>query len=433
LPLSAEEIDQVTRLHLPDGHRAAELANAITTQRDLASFATSPFLLSLIIEIFGVRARLPTARSDLYASWVDIALRQWDKSRGIGRRHDYLSLEVTRQALATLALSLSTRKLVRFELSEWFFVITSLLGSDDATSRQAEVTFHENVLGSGLVRRMSPEEFAFAHLTLQEYFAAIALQRLETTEALERLDQVPREVAAFYAESAEDPMATVRFLVSQGRFDDVRRLVSANPQLERAEREEIVAMMAEHLGVSDIAFRHPVGDEAASNTLAVDKSGLRQLWRNSQGDSSPQEKGKKFEEFAEALFGQVFEVVEVRRLTTFGEIDIVCEVKADSFWIRWPGDCFVECKNYGDNVPVSIANEFIGKCSTIRVRLAFLVSAGELTAPSRERVSRAWSQADVPDMAWLDGADIESWLGNDVDAERLLKDVVRRASYGTKS
>lgn len=207
----------------------------------------------------------------------------------------------------------------------------------------------------------------------------------------------------------------------------MRRLVNSFPNLSRSEREEIVALMAKKLGVDEISFRKPTVVDSPDENKAV----LRNLWLQCHGDISSQEKGKKFEQFAEKLFGLVFEVVEVRRLTTFGEIDIICEVKADSFWIRWPGDCFVECKNYGDKVGVSIANEFIGKCSAVRVRLAFLVSAGPLTHPSRDRISRSWSQADVPDMAWLDGDDIENWLKNDHDAERLMKNIVRRASYGT--
>jgi hypothetical protein len=186
-------------------------------------------------------------------------------------------------------------------------------------------------------------------------------------------------------------------------------------------REEIVGLIAEQLGVTEISF--PKGIIADNPTVTLCKIALTDLWLRCHGELTLQEKEVHFEKFCVALFGAAFEVVEVRQLATFGGIDIICEKKADSFWVRWPSDCFVECKNHRDRESVATANEFIGKGSAVSIRLAFLVNARPFTEPARERISRSRSQANVPDMAWIDGEDIKEWLSNNIDDERFLKKV----------
>lgn len=432
LDLSSNEISRATALFFDKREDSETLQHVIATHGDLASLATSPLLLGLIVQIFREQRSLPTARADLYGSWTDIALRQWDKTRGIGRRSDFLSLEVTRHALSRLALGLVEASRISFELPDWFEALRGLVEIDDAAWQSAELTFRENLLGSGLVRSIGPKEFAFAHLTLQEYFASLALLRREPVDALRTIEIIPFEgVAAFYADSAPDPLQTAHFFASAGRLDDLKRLMEAFPRLPSTAREEIVRVVARQLGVDNVAFQELPKFRTEPEPQDA-KDSLRHLWRECRSAASPQERGLAFEEFAKAVFGGAFKVVDVRRLTAFGEIDIICEVKAESFWVRWPGDCFVECKNLHDSVPVAVANEFVGKCSTVRVGLAFLVCAGTLTKPARDRVSRSWSQGEGPDMAWIDGEDIDNWLRESTDAENFLKKVVRRASYGTQ-
>ena len=426
LGLSSDEVSRAARLFFEDEKVADQLKDVVAGHPDLASLATSPLLLGLLAQIFRDQGRLPVARADLYGSWVDIALRQWDKTRGIRRRSDFLSLELTRRALGRLALRLIQSSRATFELSDWFEALRGLVDIDDDKWQSAELTFRENLLGSGLVRTTGPTEFAFPHLTVQEYFASQALLYEEPGDALRIIDALPFEgVAAFYAEVAPDPVQAARFFASSGRFDDVRRLLDAFPTVGRPEREEIVLLIAQRLGIDHLSF-----PTASDRQPSDQRQSLRMLWQTCGEGESPNERGRAFEEFAVALFSEVFKVVDVRRLTSFGEVDLICEVKADSFWIRWPGDCFVECKNLQDSVSVAVANEFVGKCSTVRVGLAFLVCAGRFTGPARERMSRSWSQAEGPDMAWVDGGDIEEWLSGTLDTESFLKNMVRRASYG---
>lgn len=430
LDLSLDEVDNASSLFFDDRGHAENFKLAIASHDRLASLASNPLLLGLLARIFQYKGVIPTRKADLYASWTDIALRQWDKERGISRSEEFLKLEETRHALAVLALNLIEERRVIFNLPDWFLALRSVGILNAEHSRSAELTFEENILGSGLVRRFGSAEFTFSHATLQEYFASLALLRMETDFALEKLGRLPAEgVAAFYAEATPDPVRTARRFVVQERFDDVRRLFDAFPHLDQVERERIIALIAKRLGVEQVFFR-PTKNESQRKPLLDTKEHLRHLWQNCQGDLISNEKGKAFEEFCAALFASVFRIVETRRLAKFGEIDLICEVKAESFWIRWPGDCFVECKNLGSRVPISVVNEFVGKCSTVQVRLAFLLSVGALTRPARERISRSWSQADVPDMAWIDGSDIRGWLENESDAEAFLKSAVRRASYG---
>jgi Holliday junction resolvase-like predicted endonuclease len=410
---------------IPDQLNAQELLTLIQGHESLRSLAGSPFFLNLLVSVYLQVGAIPDKLSDFYSAWTDTVLRTWDKSRGISRSAKLLSLPETRAVLSALALRTLRSSNVFFTYKEWHNAVSELTDAPDEATRK---TLSESVIGTGIVVQRGVDTYSFAHLTIHEYFAALALLDLEPTDAFTLLSESPFEgIATFYAEMTPYPGRFAAFLLDCDDLDAARRVIDHNPRVNIEDKKRLIALAAEKLGVGTVSFEIQADDLPSDDDA---KRVLRYHWMKCIEATSAKEKGDTLEEFARNLFGDVFEVVDVRRHTQFGEIDLICEVKQAAFWQRWPGDCFVECKNQKEKTGVDIANEFAGKCSTIRLALAFLLSVQPLTRPSRDRLARSWGEVGTPDMAWLDGSDISKWLEDETDAESLLKRAVRRAGYG---
>jgi predicted NACHT family NTPase len=410
---------------IADPSRSHQLLSLIQTNDGLRSLAASPLLLNLLVSLFVETGAIPDKMADLYSAWTDTVLRKWDKSRGIGRSIQILTLSETRGALSAIALGALKSSQVFFTYSDWLAAVLSVTERGEDVARN---TLHESALGTGIIVERGVDVFSFVHLTIQEYFAALALLDEGVDEAFAYLrDTAFIGVERFYAEMTPHAGELAAFLLDCGDLEAARRVISENDKVGVADKRRLIELAARKLGVGTVSF--DIAEER-STSLGDKKATLRAQWRKCEAATASKDKGDTLEIFAKSLFGEVFDVVSVNRQTSFGEIDLICEVKQAAFWQRWPGDCFVECKNQKTSTGVDIANEFAGKCSTIRLGLAFLVSVQPLTKPSKDRLARSWGEVGTPDMAWLDGGDIAKWLGDETDAESLLKRAVRRAGYG---
>jgi len=159
---------------------------------------------------------------------------------------------------------------------------------------------------------------------------------------------------------------------------------------------------------------------------------LAAAWARASIADTPSQRGRVMEDVAELLFGQVFKIVSRDRRTAVGEVDLICEpVRIDPFWLRWPSDVFVECKNWDRQRPVADANEFLGKCVGCNAELGFFVSASGFTVEALEVMKRSWnSKIPTPKIAWVTGEDIEHWLTTNEGAEAFLKRIIRRSNLG---
>ena len=408
-----------------DPRRAQELYSLIQGNESLRSLAGSPLLLNLLISIFLDYGSIPDKMSDLYSAWTDTVLRRWDKSRGISRSSRILSLAETRSALSAVALQTLESSKVFFTFADWMDAVKHVTAQGQEAARE---TLHESAIGTGIIVQRGVDAFSFVHLSLQEYFAALALLDQEIKVAFKVLsDSSFSGLELFYVEMTPFPGKFAAHLLDCGDLDGARRVMEKNSRVSLVDKRRLIELAAKKLGVGTVSFgfqeKEPPLDDGK-------KMKLRELWNKCNEATSTKDKGRALEEFATSFFGEVFEVVNVNRQTRFGEIDLICEVKQAAFWARWPGDCFVECKNQKEKTGVDIANEFAGKCSTVRLALAFLVSVQPLTNPSKERLARSWGEVGTPDMAWLDGSDVAKWLADESDVESLLKRAVRRAGYG---
>ena len=410
---------------IDDPSNSRQLLSLIQTNEALRSLAGSPFFLKLLVSLFLEAGAIPDKLSDLYSAWTDTVLRNWDKSRGIPRNAQILNLAETRGALSAIALKTLKSSEVFFTYADWLAAVLSVTEHKEEAARD---TLRESALGTGIIVETGVDVFSFAHLTIQEYFAALALLDQGVNDAFAYLrDSSFQGVERFYAEMTPYAGKFAAFLLDCGDLEAARRVISENDKVGVEDKRRLIELAARKLGVGKVSFDIV---EERSTTHDDKKEKLREQWHECKTAITSKDKGDTLETFAKGLFGEVFDVVSINRQTPFGEIDLICEVKQAAFWQRWPGDCFVECKNQKTSTGVDIANAFAGKCSTIRLALAFLVSVQSLTKPSKDRLARSWGEVGTPDMAWLDGSDISKWLEDETDAESLLKRAVRRAGYG---
>lgn len=392
----------------------------LTKWSTLRTLALNPLLLEMMSRLSEEVGTLPSSRAELYSSCVDLLLRRWDKKRGIPVGEERLSPEHVRSFLSEIALDMVVSNRNSVAETDILKAVSSKLKADDAPFAQ-----DRSLLSSAFLRRTKPMRFEFVHKSFQEYFAALAITSRSPSEVADILASTDSDtLLEFLANSSEGPENVIRELVDRGQFNVAFRLLDMLPPEQRLVRLHFLKDVAQRLGIEDV-FVHSSEDGIAQSME------LSQLWAKCQRAANPQIKGRYLEDFVEALFAHVFHIVSKDRLTDFGEIDLICEQRElNAFWGRWQSDFFVECKNHKDKSPVSDINEFVGKASACGASLGFFVSMTGFTSYAINSLRRSWGKPGVPDVVWVSGEDIESWLENAEAIESFLKRMCRRANWG---
>ena len=162
---------------------AGDLVEALVGNPGTLRLARVPNILTMMALIHRVRARLPHGRALLYSEICQAYLQSIDEFRGIREGSDY-ELPQKKRWLARIAFEmqrhrskasasgdqseiLADQKSVQAWIGE--AMAESGLGRDESTAAA-----FVNYIGrrSGLLLPRGPAQFAFMHLSLQEYFAA---------------------------------------------------------------------------------------------------------------------------------------------------------------------------------------------------------------------------------------------------------------------
>jgi hypothetical protein len=146
------------------------LSGASFQNQRLRELASKPGLLAVMALINGVKGALPLERLKLYDKIVEVYLEATHGYRNLLRFS--ASLDETKQWLAMVGWEMqclragSESRIVakRSEVVKWI--------SQTATQEVAEWFLDYATSRRGLLVSTGPEEFAFAHLSFQEYFAA---------------------------------------------------------------------------------------------------------------------------------------------------------------------------------------------------------------------------------------------------------------------
>lgn len=167
---------------------AEDLIRRIQLRPDLAQLAVNPLLLTMIATVHSFKEVLPGRRVELYRDIFDVFL---ERRRKVIWLDDPLSTPQKLQVLKVLAYFMMTNRLRTIPEQDALKVIQSELLSvvDKMVSAKLSADgFLERIKNqSGLLLEAEKDEYAFAHLTFQEFLAASYILDDKTRELEKKL------------------------------------------------------------------------------------------------------------------------------------------------------------------------------------------------------------------------------------------------------
>lgn len=161
-----EPDEEARREGAKDGTQIVEGFKSHPYIRDLAR---NPLMLSAICLVnYFEGGQLPKDRAVLYRLCVEGLLHNWDQRRGI---HTTWTLDEKLRVCRELAIEMQTNDLAEYEAAKVLDVLARVLGDRSRAEQLLEHIRHR----TGLLIERRAGVFAFAHLTFQEYLAALAV------------------------------------------------------------------------------------------------------------------------------------------------------------------------------------------------------------------------------------------------------------------
>jgi len=157
-----------------------ELLAAVRRNRGVRQLASNPLLLTILALMKRQGVTLPERRVELYQTYVETLLKQWNLARGLGRPPSRdLDVVETLRVLAPLALwmhesSPGVGLVKQGDLERKLIDIYRQRKFPDP--EQAARQFLKDVREyAGLLLERGPRQYGFIHLTFQEYLAGVAI------------------------------------------------------------------------------------------------------------------------------------------------------------------------------------------------------------------------------------------------------------------
>ncbi|RLK61130.1 NACHT domain-containing protein [Actinokineospora cianjurensis] len=168
----------------PDAHdRAEEEARDLLARLDeapaLVDLTVNPLLLTMIATVHQFRGALPGSRADLYREICEVMLWHRDEAKKLVTTGNNRHKMVLLRSLAYLMMTNGVRQLAReVVLAEFERLLRRL-----STPLDAEAHLRR-IISDGLVVEWERDQFAFAHLTFQEYLAAAYIREKNLVDTL---------------------------------------------------------------------------------------------------------------------------------------------------------------------------------------------------------------------------------------------------------
>ncbi|MGH3655334.1 MAG: NACHT domain-containing protein, partial [Micromonosporaceae bacterium] len=168
--------------------RAEGLRRALATNLRMRTLAANPLLLSLIAIVYERNLELPERRAELYRRCVEVLLQEWDSHREIRRYSDFTT-DRKRDLLEEVAWHFHRRGLRYFPEDELLSVVRRFLPTIDIDPQHATAILDEIATQYGLLKVQAHGWYGFLHLSLQEYFTAVAASARSTAAMTEIVQQ----------------------------------------------------------------------------------------------------------------------------------------------------------------------------------------------------------------------------------------------------
>src|SRR5579863_8581657 len=189
----------------------------------IQALASKPLLLALIIITYQKEKKLPDKRADLYEACVN-TLFEWDNDMSRQPallRFRQFNRQKKENLLKRIAWHFHKKGQCYFSESELLDVIEEYLQDQNWESTLKRNILDEITLESGLLKEQATSWYSFLHLTLQEYFTAIAAKEdsRKQDELLQHLeDPWWEEVILLYAGSCNDASGLLEELWQRGGY-----------------------------------------------------------------------------------------------------------------------------------------------------------------------------------------------------------------------
>jgi hypothetical protein len=193
----------VTARYLKD-----QFVSSIFSDDNTKRLSRTPHLLTMMALIFRKRAHLPNGRAILYDAIAQAYLESIDQARGIKDDYDW---QLKKILLARVAFEMQLQRLALEKNDDFLVEKTLVLGwiKDEMAkhSQSEDSSYVDTFLNwiarrSGLLLPRGVDQYAFLHLSFQEYFAAVYIQsQLENPAWFDRED----------AETLDDRVSDITF------------------------------------------------------------------------------------------------------------------------------------------------------------------------------------------------------------------------------
>lgn len=157
---------------------APELVTELKNNPRFLELARKPLLLLLIAYHYERERNLPELRVELYRHCIRTRITKWNTVRGThgGRFGETVKWRMLRELALYLFQQEDKGLLWREDLLDWLDDFTQNLRLPKDTT--ADILLDEVARTSGLIQEWAIERYGFSHQTLQEFFAAEAVDRL---------------------------------------------------------------------------------------------------------------------------------------------------------------------------------------------------------------------------------------------------------------
>jgi hypothetical protein len=262
------------RREIPAGKSIDQLLQTLRDRPQIMALARNPLLLTIIVHLYTEPSfELPRSRTEFYDKLTRILLEQWqdqfNQYRGGDKRRALKNLALYQQRTSTDTQS-DRRSIDYLDVLEQ---IRQLLPSLNLDPEQAAVPLlNELVERSGLFLKIDGgDRYQFAHLTLQEYFAALALVD-QPNELMRLFKQDPnawREVVKIWCGLAGDSTTLITEVYQQDQILGFECLEDAQ-EVQQYTADLIInyfkeLLSAEQIGQDQDEITRAFGTVAASN------------------------------------------------------------------------------------------------------------------------------------------------------------------------
>ena len=241
-----------------------QIVNGFKGHPYIRNLARNPLMLSAICLVnYFEGGQLPQDRAVLYQLCVEGLLHHWDQRRGI---HSDFTLDEKLRACREVALTMQSNDRAEYEVDNVQTIFRAVLGDNTRAEQLQEHIRYR----TGLLLERRSGIFAFAHLTFQEYLAALAAYEgnqigMNATRLVdEHNDGRWKEVIALYCGLAPTSYSQdmVEQLIAQPDSRSLGTLLaeaylSAGPELynNRKLRKKVI----ERIAIAPSSFQLPLG------------------------------------------------------------------------------------------------------------------------------------------------------------------------------